>query len=163
MPGFDGLATTNEIVSRVPLARVLVLSMHTSGPSVRKLVEAGAAGFLFKHSGQKEIIEAVREVAAGGKYLRGDVLDKYISVMHDTLESKAERSNEVSLTKTELTVLKLVVTGMTSEEIAEELHRAVNTVSNHRKNLLKKFGVSSTARLIANVQKSGYLDNLPGS
>lgn len=145
MPGLNGIEATAQIVKDHPKTRVLALSTHTDGRHVRSMLEAGAHGYVTKEMAGPELLQAIREVSHGRKYLSSDVTE---SVVDGYVKKVAEdRSAMSTLSGREREVLQLLAEGLTSGEIADRLTISTNTVDTHRRNLMKKLDLHSVAEL----------------
>lgn len=145
MPGLNGIEATAQIVKDHPKTRVLALSTHTDGRHVRSMLEAGAHGYVTKEMAGPELLQAIREVSHGRKYLSSDVTE---SVVDGYVKKVAEdRSAMTTLSGREREVLQLLAEGLTSGEIADRLTISTNTVDTHRRNLMKKLDLHSVAEL----------------
>jgi DNA-binding NarL/FixJ family response regulator len=128
LPGLPGLEATRQILAGQPGARVLVLTMQADQASVTSALRVGASGYLLKEAGHKEVLAAIRAVAAGGTVMgRGTVSDRH--------------RPPVDLTPRESEVLALVARGSSNGEIARELDLSLKTVQNHVSNVLAKLQV----------------------
>ena len=147
MPGFNGIETTRQVKATYPNIQVLILTMHNDKESIANVLEAGAAGYILKNTGKKEMISAIKKVAAGGRYFSEAVTNMVMdSLTQPTLPETAEPT--VFLTPREKDILTLIAKELTATQIAEQLFITVNTVETHRKNLRQKLKVRSTGGLI---------------
>ena len=144
MPGKDGLALLKEVRGKWPGIAVVIVSMHPERQYAAQAMRSGALGYLTKDGAPEQLIEAVRMVAAGGRFMSAamaEVLADHVSgdwgkLAHETLSSR------------ELKVLLRIGEGRTVGEIAEELFLRTNTVKTYRSRVLAKLGLGSTADLI---------------
>lgn len=143
MPELDGIETTRQILAKLPNTSVVILSMHSSAQHVFHALEAGARGYLLKESAAKEIIDAVRAIAAGRRFLSVKVAEIVAEGLSDRGVSPLE-----SLSKREREILKLVADGHSSAAIGEMLHLSPKTVDSYRSRLMQKLHISDLAGLI---------------
>ncbi|MGD0567008.1 MAG: response regulator transcription factor [Candidatus Sulfotelmatobacter sp.] len=137
MPGMNGLDATKKILTTCPESSILVLSMHSEVIWARRAAEAGARGYILKSANDLDLGSAIKRVAAGEFVFDGQLAES---------GPKSERS--CKLTPRELDVLKLIVDGKSSKEIAVELRLSKNTVGVHRANIMRELGVRKTAELV---------------
>lgn len=146
MPGMDGLAATREIAGACPNTKVLILTQHENREYVLPALKVGASGYVLKRAPDDSLIEAIREVYAGGTYLDPRVSD----VLVDDVRRQAAGTPEDpydALTEREREVLVLLARGRTYQEVADALFISVKTVEFHRANLTRKLGISNRAEL----------------
>ncbi len=144
MPELDGIEATRRILNEMPDAAIVILSMHSSAQHVFHALEAGARGYLLKESAGREIIDAVRMVQTGGRYLS----PKVAQIVADGLGGRSGVGPLESLSKRERETLKLVADGHSSAEIGEMLHLSPKTVDSYRSRLMKKLQLADLAALI---------------
>lgn len=147
LPSMNGAVATRNILKVSPATRVLILSMHSEPTYVRTCLEAGAHGYLLKNAMDLELVEAVKKVASGGRFL-----DARLALGSPKL---AEESPE--LTSRELEVLQLIVHGKSNKEIAIVLGLSANTVSVHRANIMQTLGIHNTAELVVYAIRNGLV------
>jgi DNA-binding NarL/FixJ family response regulator len=144
MPELNGADATRAILERDPKCRVIVLSMYSEREYVRRALKAGAAGYVVKRSAAKEVVDAIRAVNAGQRYLSPRVadvvLDDYAGDGADDLLSK--------LSQREREVLQLLAEGHTGAQIAERLSLSQKTVETYRARLVEKLGIRDVAGLV---------------
>ena len=145
MPVMDGLQATRRINQTYPDLKVLILTQHESQEFIGPLLEAGAAGYVLKRAGGREVATAIRQVHEQGAYLQPDVARKVLS---DYKEEQQEQPEVPRLTEREQEVLELTVEGKSIKEIAVVLTISPKTVSVHRTNIMAKFGVHSGVELV---------------
>lgn len=147
LPGLDGLEVTRQLARRSPRTRVIILSMHSDEAYVVEALRAGAAGYVLKELGAEELVQAIREVAAGGRHLSPPISEHAIR----SYVRKAE-GNPLDLYQTltarEREVLHLTVEGHSGSEISERLFISPRTVESHRANLMRKLGVRNQKELV---------------
>jgi len=150
LPGVSGIETLRRIVARRPDARVLMFSMFQEGIYATRAMSAGARGYLSKASAPDLLVEAVRCVAAGGRYLSPDVKQAM------NLQSSGA-GQLAALSMRELEVLRLLSQGYGVEEIGERLGLSPKTAANHQSSIKQKLGASSALQLILIAQQSGLI------
>ena len=144
MPGRSGVDVLRNLKALRPKLPVLVLSMHPEDQYGKRVLKAGASGYMNKESAPEELIKAVRKLLSGGRYVS--------STLAETLAVDLGRDDETPaherLSDREFEVLRKMASGKTVGQIAEELHVSVPTVSTYRARILEKIGMSNTAELI---------------
>ncbi|CAN0370493.1 unnamed protein product [Phaeothamnion confervicola] len=144
MPELDGIEATRQILAETPDLPVIILSMHASAQHVFHALEAGARGYLLKESAGKEIVDAVRAVRSGRRYLSVKVSE----IVAEGLGGHKGTSPLASLSKREREILKLVADGRSSAEIGMMLHLSSKTVDSYRSRLMQKLQLSDIASLV---------------
>jgi len=147
LPSMNGAVATRHILKCSPQTSVLILSMHSEPSYVRTCLEAGAKGYLLKNAMDLELVQAVKQVAAGGR-----VLDPRLGAVEP--ENDTGRR---ALTTRELEVLQLIVHGKSNREIAAVLGLSSNTVSVHRANIMQALGIHNTAELVVYAIREGLV------
>ncbi len=143
MPELNGADAARAILERDPACKVIVLSMYSEREYVRRALKAGAAGYVVKRSAAKEVVDAIRAVHAGQKYLSPRVADVVIDDY-----SGAEEDPLAKLSGREREVLQLLAEGRTGAQIAERLSLSQKTVETYRARLVEKLGIRDTAGLV---------------
>jgi DNA-binding NarL/FixJ family response regulator len=148
MPELNGIEATQRICESCPSVRVIILSMHLTGEYIRRALAAGARGYVVKEAAGAEVVQAVRAVSRGSRYLSArvseQVLDEYPRPRTD-----AHADDPLSLlSPREREVLQLVVEGKTSAEIAQLIFLSPKTVETYRSRLMTKLGVSDLPSLV---------------
>ena len=143
MPGRSGLDALKEIKTLKPQARVIVLSVHSEDQFAVRVLKAGASGFLNKDSAPEELVKAVRKVLAGGRYVSASLAEK----LAVNLDHPSDQLPHQQLSDREFQVLRMIGSGKTVSEIAEELVLSVKTVSTYRARILEKMKMRTNAEL----------------
>ena len=156
MPGLSGLEALPTIRQRSPRTRVVVLSMHSNNAFVATALKDGATGYVLKGSDEENLVRAVREAAAGRRFLSPPVteiaIDAYIE------QARAARLDpHETLTAREREVLQLAAEGKTGGEIAARLHISQRTVENHRANVMRKLGLKNQSELVRYAVRRGLI------
>jgi len=144
MPGRGGLDVLKYIKLHNPTLPVLVLSMYSEDQYAIRVLKAGASGYLTKETASEQLISAVRRISEGHKYVSLDLAEK----LADSLDTNHRKSGYEALSDREFQVLRLIGSGMTVGEIAEELSLSVKTISTNRARILEKMGMKNNAELI---------------
>ena len=144
MPELNGADATRAILEREPRCRVIVLSMYAEREYVRRALKAGACGYVVKRSAAKEVVDAIRAVYAGQRYLSPRVADVVIDDY--TAEDKQDPLGRLSARERE--VLQLLAEGRTGAEIAARLALSQKTVETYRARLVEKLGIRDVAGLV---------------
>lgn len=148
MPELNGIDVTRKIREEVPSVRVIILSMHYSSEFIYQGLEAGANGFVVKEAAAQELIQAVRAVFQGRRYLSQQVDDILIDDYLQRRKNPQPRSPLESLSPREREILQLVVEGKTNAVIGETLLISPKTVETYRTRLMQKLSIKDTARLV---------------
>lgn len=145
MPEKNGIEATKEIIKKHPDIKVIGLTMLNESLYIRKMLEAGASGYVIKTADKEELIEAIRAVMRGEKYFGQGVTNTLINNFND--KSVAHGTPLESLTKREKEVLVLIAQGLTDKQIAEMVFLSPLTVISHRKNILSKLCLKNKVEL----------------
>ncbi len=154
LPGLGGMEVARQVTARVPKTRVLVLSMLHNEAYVLEALRNGAAGYVLKAACARELVDAVRAVAGGRRYLSSSLSERAIEAYIQKAQAAPQDPYE-TLTTREREVLHLAAEGCTSAEIADRLCIGRRTVETHRANLKSKLGLESQADLIRYVLQRG--------
>lgn len=157
MPGINGLEVTRQVGQREPHTRVVVLSMHASEPYVLEALRHGAAGYVLKDTGTDELVRAVCDVAAGGRYLSAPLAERALDAYIDRAQATPLTPFE-TLTTREREVFQLVAESRTNAEIAARLSLSPRTVEMHRANLMRKLGLQNPTDLVLYAVRRGLID-----
>jgi two-component system, NarL family, invasion response regulator UvrY len=144
MPGRSGLDLLRDLQQLRPKLPVLVLSMHPENQYAKRVLRAGAAGYMNKETAPKELVKAVRKVLAGGRYVSTALAEKLAA----DLSADAARLPHERLSDREFEVLRMIASGKMASQIADELHLSVTTVSTYRARILEKMGMTNNAELM---------------
>lgn len=147
MPGLNGLEVLRVVRQRSPQTRVLVLSMHSSNAFVAEALKCGAIGYVLKDCMEEDLVCALREAAAGRRYLSPHVTDMALDAYIELAKSGPIDPHE-TLTPREREVLQLAAEGKTNIEMATRLHISSRTVENHRASLMRKLGLQNHSDLV---------------
>jgi DNA-binding NarL/FixJ family response regulator len=143
MPGRNGLEVLKELRQAYPKLPVLVLTAHPEEQYAIRVLKAGAAGYMTKESAPEHLLEAVRKVIGGRRYISPTLAD----LLAAAVGGDPERPPHEALSDREYQVLCLIASGKTVGQIAEELSLSVNTISTYRARVLEKMGMRTNADL----------------
>jgi two-component system response regulator NreC len=156
MPGLNGLDIIQQVAQRSTHTRIVVLSMHANEAYVSEALRNGAAAYVLKGSSAADLVQAVREVMAGQRYLSPPLSKQDIGAYEQkTKDTQLDAYH--TLTPREKEVLLLVAEGHTSSEIAARLSISSRTVETHRRNLMRKLDLQSQVDLIRYALRRGLL------
>lgn len=148
MPELNGIEATRQIREGCPHSRIIVLSIHASTKHVLWALEAGASGYVLKGTASSEVVDAVRTVYSGGRYLSPKISDQVGEDELRHLENRETDNPVALLSAREREVLQLVVEGKSSPEIAETLHLSPKTVETYRYRLMQKLNINDVPTLV---------------
>lgn len=148
MPELNGIEAIQQMLPSHPRMKVIVLSIHETKPYVYRALKAGAKGYLIKETAGLEVVDAVREVYQGERYLSQRITDLLTDIAFRSLENSGETSPLEQLSPREREILQLVAEGKTSQEIAQRLSISSKTVDTYRSRLMHKIGVEDVAGLV---------------
>ena len=144
MPGRSGLDVLRDLKREQPQVPVLVLSMHSEDQYGKRVLKAGASGYMNKESAPEELLKAIRIVLAGGRYVSPSLAERLVF----ELAGEAEQALHERLSDREIEVLRMIASGKAISQIADELHLSATTVSTYRARILEKMGLTTNAELI---------------
>jgi DNA-binding NarL/FixJ family response regulator len=145
MPDLNGVEATYEIRELYPLIQVVMLSMHSTTEHVFRALQAGARGYVLKEATGKEVVDAVRAVQGGRRFLSHKLVE---TVIDDYIRERGAESPLATLSVRERQVLQLLVESKSNTEIADVLSLSVKTVETYRSRLMKKLGLKDVPSLI---------------
>ncbi|MEQ1488243.1 MAG: response regulator transcription factor [Methylotenera sp.] len=153
MPGIGGLEAIERILAKDSSAKILVLSAHEDSVHPKRVLNAGAMGYLTKRSAAEEMIKAIRIVASGKKYLEASVAQQM------AIQNLSGEQNPVDvLSPREFEVFMALAKGKTTNEIAETLFLSPRTVGTHLYNIKQKLNANNSAEIALIAMRSGLLD-----
>lgn len=158
MPGMDGLEATRLIKASFPNIQILVLTMHRSEEYFFEILKAGASGYLLKGADTSDLVKAIRVVHCGEVFLYPSMAKKLLQE-YVTLTPNGSQSG-VHLSPREKEILRLIVEGYSSKEIARNLVVSPSTIHTHTGNLMTKLGLNNRHELIQYARKHGLLKDL---
>jgi two-component system, NarL family, invasion response regulator UvrY len=143
MPGLNGIETLKEIKKTKPKLPVLVLTVHSEDQFALRSIKSGASGYLTKDAAPAELIKALNKILNGGKYINEQIAE----LLADDFERDSNKPLHENLSDREYEVMRLIASGKTAKQIANELALSIKTVSTYRARLLDKMGLKTNAEL----------------
>jgi DNA-binding NarL/FixJ family response regulator len=143
MPGRDGLEILKDVHREKPELPVLMLSVYPEEQVAIRALKAGAAGYMNKETAPKELVNAIKKIHGGGKYVSAALAEKLAA----SLDARAETAPHELLSNREFQVLRLIASGKEAQEIAEELFISVKTVRTYRDRVLEKLDLKNDVEL----------------
>jgi len=148
MPQLNGIEATEQIYAICPDIKIIILSIYDTNEHIFRALKAGARGYLLKKSAGIEVVDAIRAVEAGQRYMSQKISDTVINNYLFHHEMQAQASPLASLTPREREILQLVAEGKSSNDIGKILHLSPKTVESHRSRLMQKLGINGLHNLI---------------
>jgi two-component system invasion response regulator UvrY len=154
MPGRNGLEVLKQIKTDLPRLPVLVLTIYPEEQYALRVLRAGASGYLTKESAPERLVEAIRKVSAGGRYVSPTLAERL------AVEAAGDISKPLheSLSDREYQVFCMIALGKTASEIADELSLSVKTISTHRARLLQKMQMKNNSELTHYAMQNHLVD-----
>jgi DNA-binding NarL/FixJ family response regulator len=154
MPGRTGVDVIADVKRLRPHLPVLVLSLHPEDQYAKRALRAGAAGYITKDTPPEEFLRAVRKVVAGGRYVSAALAEKLAL----ELQGEPVRALHETLSNRELEVVRMIASGNTISQIAEQLHLSATTISTYRARILEKMNMTTTAELMSYALRNHLVD-----
>jgi DNA-binding NarL/FixJ family response regulator len=160
MPKVDGIEAARQIRDLLPTTRILMLTVSDEEDDLYEAIKAGANGYLLKEISIEEVADAIHAVVQGQSLISPSMASKLLSEFSSLARQAAEKSQLPApvLTARELEVLKLVATGMTNKDVADQLYISENTVKNHVRNILEKLHLHSRMEAVMYAVRQNLLD-----
>lgn len=143
MPGKSGLDILREVKNEKPTLPILILSMHPEEQYAVRMLKGGAAGYLTKESAPEELVEAIRKVSLGRKYITHSLAEK----LAFDLERNSDKKPHELLSNREFQVLCMIASGKTIKEIGQSLFLSVKTISTYRSRILEKLKLKNNVEI----------------
>lgn len=147
LAGMDGHEATRKIMRSAPGTKVLVLSTYGDDESVRRMMEAGASGYLTKHTASQDLLRAIREVDKGNAFFSPFIAQRLRQQLRMSFVNGPKSTACDRLTRRETEVLKLIGEGLPNKQIAVRLNLSVKTVEKHRQQVMNKLAIHDVASL----------------
>ncbi|MGD1006606.1 MAG: response regulator transcription factor [Ignavibacteriaceae bacterium] len=158
MPDMSGIEATKSIKAENPSINILILTMHESEEYFYNTLKQGASGILNKNVGKDELINAIKSVSTGKRYIGNSISELMIDTLMQKFEEEflSKQKEKVILTKREKDILYYIANGFSNQDIAEKLKISVRTVETHKSNLMQKLNLKSSAALSLYAFEKGY-------
>jgi len=143
LPGRSGLELLTDLKRQKPELPVIILTVYSEEQYAVRALKSGASGFLTKESAPDKLIEAIRKVVQGGRFITAEVAERLAS----SVVRGAEGPPHEALTDREFQILKMIGSGKTVSQIGRELSLSVKTISTHRTRILKKMSLKTNSEL----------------
>ncbi|WP_340156135.1 response regulator transcription factor [uncultured Winogradskyella sp.] len=153
MPEMDGVELNAAIKAEFPKIKTLVVSMLEDAKKIKILTEANANGYISKNAEKAELLKAIKSILEGQNYFSPRIKQILMEAMFS-----AKSESEISLSKRETEVLKLIAQEFTTQEIADQLFLSKHTIESYRKNLISRLGVRNLAGLTRYAVEKGMLE-----
>jgi len=164
MPNLNGIEATRQLKREVPEARVLALSAYSDEEYVLAVCQAGAAGYLVKHTAASELISAIREAMNGNAYFSPAIAKYFARQYSSGIErSRGSAGRGNTLTSREREVLQLIAEGWTNKQMATELSISIKTIEKHRQALMDKLNIHDIAGLTRYAMSRKIIEHHPAS
>jgi two-component system, NarL family, response regulator NreC len=157
MPGIGGIEATRRLKKDWPDLAVLALTMADDRAYLKEAFSAGATGYVLKEAADIEVVDAIRTVAAGGRYLYPSLGAELVAAQLEG-DGPSTTPYGISLSQREVDVLRLFAAGYTNQQIADELFLSVRTVETHKAHIIQKTGLRARSELMRFAAESGLLD-----
>ena len=154
MRGLNGIEATRRIIAEFPAVKVIALSIHSKRRYVADMLSAGASGYILKECLFDELVQAIKAVVAGGRYLSPKITDVVVSDYVKHLSATADSPFEALKTR-EREVLQLVAEGKSTKQIALDLHVSTKTIEANRRQIMEKLDIHSVAELTKYAVREG--------
>lgn len=154
MPGIGGLEATKKILRFSPDVKVIVLTVHTENPFPSKVMQAGAAGYLTKGAAPDEMVNAIRTVHSGQRYISPEIAQQ----MALSQFSAASENPFAELSERELQIMLMITKGQKVNDISEQLNLSPKTVNSYRYRLFSKLDINGDVELTHLAFRYGILD-----
>ncbi len=148
MPKLNGIEAARQIAQNSPTTQVIILSMNSNSEHIFQALQAGVRGYLLKASAGSEVVEAIRQVHAGHRYLSQDISEQVITAYIRQREANETKNPLTHLKPREIEILQLVAEGQTNVEIAVTMGLSSDTVKTYRKRIMKKLDLNDLPSLV---------------
>jgi DNA-binding NarL/FixJ family response regulator len=157
MPDMNGMEVSRTILAKNPDANIVILSMYDDEDYISRCLEYGVKGYVVKNESGSELDYAIKSVLQGKNYFSRQAQDVIFKKYSQNVTRKKPREEEISLTKREVEIVRLIADGLTSQQMADRLFISPRTVETHRANLMKKMNVKNAIELVKKAQQLDLL------
>jgi DNA-binding NarL/FixJ family response regulator len=155
MPNLNGIEATKLIHRRYPEMPVVMVTIHTSSSYVIRALRSGALGYVIKNDDFQHVIESIRTVSSGQRYLSNQVSQQIIDAVVSGINMDDNFEERISIRERE--ILQLIVEGNNNSQIAKKLVISARTVETHRTNIMRKLGLSSQIDILRYAIRHGII------
>lgn len=155
MPGMSGIEATQQLRQICPATKVLALTVHEDEGMLRKMIRAGAHGYIIKRAVESDLLQAIRVVSQGYIYVHPSLTG---ALVQDLSPHTQTETNQEAITPREKDVLLLLARGYTNRQIAKELNLSARTIEGYRASLVNKLGIKSRVELMNYVEEHGLMN-----
>jgi DNA-binding NarL/FixJ family response regulator len=145
LPIVDGIEATRQIRKEIPATEVLIFTLQNGESNIRRALDAGARGYVFKSEADEQIVKAIEALAQHRRFLSSEISE---ALLENSLEDQSTGNQSIALTAREREVVRLIAEGKSNKTIAYLLDISVKTVETHRSASMRKLNVHSTAQLV---------------
>ena len=158
MPGMNGLVATQTLRRMLPSAAIVTLTRHADDAYLQELLRAGASAYVLKQSPPTELLQAIRATGAGGQYVDSSLTAR-VTAGFLGREGRPGSRGTTAITEREAEVLRLIASGYSNKEIAQQLDLSVKTVEAHKANAMRKLDLNSRIDIVRYAILQGWLHN----
>lgn len=144
LPGMTGIDATRRIVADIPEAKIIVLSMYPKAALITEVLKAGASGYILKENALWSVVEAIKKVSAGERYL----CPRAASLLAEEYAQSGAQTGPAALNEKEREVLKFLAEGKSSKETALLMKLSSKSIDTYRRRIMEKLSVASVAELV---------------
>ncbi len=159
MPGMNGLVATQTLRKILPATAIVTLTRHADDAYLQELLRAGASGYVLKQSPPTELLQAIRATGAGGQYVDSSLTAR-VTAGFLGREGRGASRGAAPITERETEVLRLIASGYSNKEIAQQLDLSVKTVEAHKANAMRKLDLTSRIDIVKYAILQGWLHNV---
>jgi DNA-binding NarL/FixJ family response regulator len=153
---YDNIEDIQKVKQKYPALSVLILTNSAGKSEFAELSKIGIKNIIYKTADRNEILSAIDASLKGKKYYSEEILDLIL----EQNENKSVYEAPTHLTTSEIEIIRLIASGLTTKEIALKKNISFHTVNTHRKNIFRKMGVTNASEMIMNAIKAGWIDNI---
>ena len=155
LPDGNGITACKDLLQKFPNLRIIALTNFEDVSFIKQIIKNGAMGYLLKNTGKNELVNAIKTVLEGERYLPQNIQEM---LLNESLGKTSVSSFFIpKLTSREKEILELIIKEYTTEEIAEKIFISIKTVESHRSNLIQKLGVKNSAGLVRVAFEKGLI------
>ena len=158
MPGMNGLVATKTLRKILPSSAIVTLTRHADDAYLQELLRAGASAYVLKQSAPTELLQAIRATGSGGQYVDSSLTAR-VTAGFLGREGRGGSRGVTAITEREAEVLRLIASGYSNKEIAQQLDLSVKTVEAHKANAMRKLDLTSRIDIVRYAILQGWLHN----